>query len=179
MSHRPAHQDELNIPFHVVLVHPQIPPNTGNVGRLCVGTGCHLHLIEPLGFSTDEAAVRRAGLDYWPHLGMSSHKSWLDLIAQPTWDEERAWFFSTRATKVFPKEKVQAGDWLIFGREADGLPEDIRTRYDRRLVHLPMFGPVRSMNLSNAVAVAVYQGLETLAPDAFSVSPHASEECDQ
>jgi tRNA (cytidine/uridine-2'-O-)-methyltransferase len=165
--------------FNVVLVYPQIPPNTGNVGRLCVGANCRLHLVEPLAFSISDKAVRRAGLDYWPDLHLEVHPSWRALTDAPDWNEERAWFFTSKARTPFAAVEPQQGDWLVFGRETTGLPAELKKRHAERLVGLPQFGPVRSMNLSNAAAVAVYQGLVKLRPEAFRIqSEHEVKHAD-
>jgi tRNA (cytidine/uridine-2'-O-)-methyltransferase len=147
--------------LHVVLVHPEIHWNTGSAGRTCLAAGATLHLIEPLGFSLDDRAVRRAGLDYWEHV---------DLRVWPDWDAfERElpalgepFFFSTKATRLFWDAPLPAtnGVVLVFGRETAGLPAELRERYHDRFVTLPILSPrVRSLNLSNAVAVAVYEVL--------------------
>ncbi len=144
---------------HVVLVHPEIHWNTGNVGRTCLATGATLHLIEPLGFSLDEREVKRAGLDYWEHV---------DLRVWPGWDEfEREmpslgepWFFSTKATLLFWDAPLGSTDnaVLVFGRETGGLPAEIHERYSDRFVLMPIVSPlVRSLNLSTSVAIAIYE----------------------
>lgn len=147
--------------IHVVLVHPEIHWNTGNAGRTCLATGATLHLIEPLGFSLDEKQVKRAGLDYWPHV---------DLRVWPDWDTfERElpvlgtpFFFSTKAT--VPLWQAPLGETadvvLVFGRETAGLPAAVMARYADRLVTMPMLSPlVRSLNLSTSVGIAVYEVL--------------------
>jgi tRNA (cytidine/uridine-2'-O-)-methyltransferase len=146
---------------HVVLVHPDIHWNTGNAGRTCLAAGATLHLIEPLGFSLDDKEVKRAGLDYWPHV---------DLRVWPDWDTFAAelpslgvpFFFSKKATQLLwdaPLAPAE-GTVLIFGAETTGLPEELHVRYADRFVAMPIHSPhVRSLNLSNSVAIAVYEVL--------------------
>ena len=147
--------------LHVVLVHPEIHWNTGNAGRSCLAAGATLHLIEPLGFSLDERQVRRAGLDYWPHVDL---RVWPDLrafeAALPALGEP--FFFSTTgSTVVWDAPLGAAADVvLIFGRETGGLPPDVRDRYRDRLVALPILSPqVRSLNLSTCVGIVLYEVL--------------------
>ena len=147
--------------FNIVLVEPQIPNNTGNIGRTCVASFSHLHLVKPLGFEIDDKRVRRAGLDYWPELDLTVHESiddWLNQVEDPT----RMFFFSARAEKSFYQTELKEGDWLIFGREADGLPEEIMKKFADQTVTLPFPGKVRSFNLSNVVAMVLGEGLRQL-----------------
>ena len=147
--------------FHIVLVEPEIPPNTGNVIRLAANTGCALHLIEPLGFSLEEAQVKRAGLDYGEHGDVRVWPSWaafeveLPRLGQP-------YFFSAKATQLVwdaPLAPVE-GTVLVFGRETGGLPAELHERYAERFVRLPIVTEqVRSLNLSTTVAIAVYEVL--------------------
>ena len=146
---------------HVVLVHPEIHWNTGNAGRTCLATGATLHLIEPLGFSLDEREVKRAGLDYWEHLELRVWPSWDAFESQlPKLGEP--YFFSPTATRLVWDAPLGASDdvVLVFGRETDGLPPELRARYRDRLVAMPILSPrVRSLNLSTSVAIAVYEVL--------------------
>lgn len=143
--------------FHVVLHEPEIPNNTGNIGRTCIATGCALHLIRPLGFETSVKALRRAGLDYWPRLAPTEHDSWdAYLRAQ---NPGRLWVFTTRATRPVWNAELRAGDHLIFGKETAGLPPAMLARYADRLVAFPMVAGERSLNLATAVCAAVYEGL--------------------
>jgi tRNA (cytidine/uridine-2'-O-)-methyltransferase len=144
--------------FNIVLVHPEIPPNTGNVIRLAANTGCALHLIEPLGFSMDDRNLRRAGLDYHEYAPVRRHASWDDFVrdAQPAAD--RLFAFTTKGSQPFAEIAWRAGDWLVFGSETAGLPELVRDSFDTaHRVRLPMRADQRSLNLSNAVAVAVFE----------------------
>lgn len=148
--------------FNVVLVEPQIPNNTGNIGRTCVATNSTLHLIEPLGFEISDKRVKRAGLDYWPDLQLKMHEDFQSFL-QTVPNLARMFFFSARAEKSFYKVKLQPGDYLIFGREADGLPEEIKTVFIEQLVKIPFPGKVRSFNLSNAVAMALGEGMRQVS----------------
>ena len=144
---------------HVVLVHPEIHWNTGNVGRTCLATGATLHLIEPLGFSLDEREVKRAGLDYWKHVDLKVWPSWAEFESElPSFGEP--WFFSTKATRLFwdaPLAEAKSVV-LVFGRETGGLPAELHERYEGRFVAMPIVSPlVRSLNLSTSVAIAVYE----------------------
>jgi tRNA (cytidine/uridine-2'-O-)-methyltransferase len=144
--------------FNIVLVAPEIPPNTGNVIRLAANTGCALHLIEPLGFGMDDKLLRRAGLDYHECARVQRHASWEALCQQQQPDAARCFAFTTRGERAFADVPWQGGDWLLFGNETAGLPEGLRTTFDaRHRVRLPMQAGQRSLNLSNAVAVAVFE----------------------
>jgi len=144
--------------FNIVLVAPEIPQNTGTIGRLCVCTDARLHLIRPLGFQLDEAHLRRAGLDYWPFLNWTVYDSWADFLhqAQPG----RMLFCSTKTSRSIYQLQFQPGDWMVFGNEGHGLPADFYQRYETQLFTIPMPGQhARSHNLANAVAVVLYEGL--------------------
>ena len=144
--------------FHIVLVQPEIPPNTGNVIRLAANTGCTLHLVEPLGFRMDDKLLRRAGLDYHEYAPVRRHTSWEALLEAERPDPQRCFAFTTRGTQSPAAIAWQAGDWLIFGSESAGLPAPVRERFvATQCVRLPMREGQRSLNLSNAVAVAVFE----------------------
>jgi len=144
--------------FHVVLVSPEIPPNTGNVIRLCANTGATLHLIEPLGFPLDDARMRRAGLDYHEYAQMRVHRDWPAFLEAERPAADRMFALTTRGTTAPHAVAFQPGDWLVFGSETRGLPEDIRDGFDpARRLRLPMRPDQRSLNLSNAVAVVVFE----------------------
>ena len=144
--------------FNIVLVQPEIPPNTGNVIRLAANTGCALHLVEPLGFSMDHKLLRRAGLDYHEFAKVQRHADWAAMRAAQAIQGGRLWAFTTHGSQPFSSVAWQAGDWLVFGSETAGLPELVRESFapDQR-VRLPMRPGQRSLNLSNAVAVAVFE----------------------
>lgn len=144
--------------FNIVLVHPEIAPNTGNIIRLCANTGASLHLVEPLGFQMSDPLMRRAGLDYHEYVQVRRYKSWTDFLAltNPNWS--RCFAITTKGeTSVF-EARFEAGDWIFFGSETKGLPAQIRQSFlsQRRLL-LPMIAGQRSLNLSNAVAVVAYE----------------------
>ncbi len=144
--------------FHIVLVAPEIPPNTGNVIRLCANTGCSLHLIEPLGFSMDDKQLRRAGLDYHEHAALKRHANWADFLASEQPDPARRFALTTRGSLNLFEARFQPGDWLVFGSETQGLSEAVREHFpSNQRLRLPMHEGQRSLNLSNAVAVATFE----------------------
>ncbi len=147
--------------LHVVLFQPEIPPNTGNVGRLCLGVGARLHLVHPIGFSLDQKAVRRAGLDYWRHVDLHEHA---DPAAFQAWARGRRLFlYSTRGGRRYTEALHREGDVLVFGCESRGLPRSMVE--EAGAWRLPLRSErVRSLNLSNAVAVVVYHALERIEP---------------
>jgi tRNA (cytidine/uridine-2'-O-)-methyltransferase len=144
--------------FNIVLVQPEIPPNTGNVIRLAANTGCKLHLIEPLGFSMDDKLLQRAGLDYHETAEVRRHPSWAAFIERDKPDPARCFAFTTRGQRTHAEVVWQRGDWLVFGNETAGLPAPLRESFaPAQRVRLPMRPAQRSLNLSNAVAVAVFE----------------------
>lgn len=144
--------------FRIVLVHPEIPPNTGNVIRLAANTGCELHLIEPLGFSMEDRLLQRAGLDYHEYARVQRHADWASFLAAEAPDPARLFAFTTRGSRPLADVAWRAGDWLVFGSETAGLPAALRDAFpDRQRVRLPMRPGQRSLNLSNSVAVAVFE----------------------
>ena len=148
-------------PLHLALVEPEIPPNTGNVARLCAATGCALHLIEPLGFSIDDRKLKRAGLDYWHSVRLALHTS-LDTFLHDTQTMPR-WFFSTRGSRNYSTADFARGDVLVFGKETKGLPADLIERFRDRTLRIPMrANGVRSINLSTAVGIVTYAALAKL-----------------
>jgi len=144
--------------FNIVLVQPEIPPNTGNVIRLAANTGCALHLIEPLGFSMDDRLLRRAGLDYHEYASVQRHASWPAFIDAARPAPERLFAFTTKGTRGFGDVAWRPGDWLVFGSETAGLPAALRESFSElQRVRLPLRPGQRSLNLSNAVAVVVFE----------------------
>lgn len=150
-------------PFHVVLVEPEIPPNTGNIARLCGATCCPLHLVGPLGFRIDDHAVRRAGLDYWHLVSVFTHP---DLAAAeaathltPAGRPARTWLFSGIGTRSYLDVEFQLGDRLVFGKESCGLPESLLAERADEVVAIPTLGAVRSLNLANSVSIGLYEAL--------------------
>ena len=144
--------------FHIVLVEPEIPPNTGNVIRLAANTGCTLHLIEPLGFSMDDKHMRRAGLDYHEYAQLRRHANWDTFLATEQPQAERMFALTTRGSRPVHSTSFQPGDWLVFGAETRGLAPELRERFpSAQRIRLPMRAGQRSLNLSNAVAVTVFE----------------------
>ena len=143
--------------FEVVLVEPEIPNNTGNIGRTCVAAGCSLHLVHPLGFDTDEKACRRAGLDYWPRLDVTHHETF-DAF-RPRLQSARAWLFTTKGGRSLYEADLRRGDMLVFGKETRGLDESVLREFPDRLVRLPMMPGERSLNLATVVCAGIYEGM--------------------
>lgn len=149
--------------LNIVLVHPEIPPNTGNVIRLCANTGFALHLVEPLGFSMDDKQLRRAGLDYHEYTAVQRHPSWPDFVNTLLPEPKRLFAMTTRGTQSVHGTRFQAGDWLVFGSETQGLPPEVReSMAPEQWLRLPMRPGQRSLNLSNAVAVCAYEAWRQL-----------------
>lgn len=149
--------------FEIVLHEPEIPNNTGNIGRTCIATGCSLHLIRPLGFDTNEKACRRAGLDYWPRLGVVEHDTLDDYISSRR--PARVWVFTTKGTRSLWDVPLALGDTMLFGKETAGVPESVLAMYPQTLVRLPLMPGERSLNLATAVCAAVFEGLRQLHAD--------------
>lgn len=149
------------MPLQIVLVEPQIPPNTGNIGRLCIATRSRLHLVKPLGFDIGEKAVRRAGLDYWKHVDLVTHESYEAFRASVP-AEAGIWFFSKFATRPIFEASFTGNDYLVFGKETTGLPESVKEQEPAdRLLRIPMPGSdlVRSLNLAGSAHIAIYEAL--------------------
>ena len=145
----------------MVLFEPEIPPNTGSVARLCAATLTPLHLIEPLGFKIDDKHLKRAGLDYWEFVDLRVHKSWDDFVASAR--PHNLWFFSKRAFKSYTVVEYTNDDFLVFGPETRGLPQPLLDADPDSALRIPMMGAgVRSLNLSNAVSIVLYEGLRQL-----------------
>ncbi len=145
-------------PFHIVLIEPEIPPNTGNIGRLCAATGTHLHLVGKLGFSLDDKHMKRAGLDYWPEVKLHLWKNLTEL--QSEYPEGRFWYTSKKAVKTHTTADFKAGDFLVFGKETKGLPDDLIDANIDQTLRIPIFSPaVRSLNLANSAAIILYEAL--------------------
>lgn len=143
--------------FHVVLVQPEIPPNTGNIGRLCLATGATLHLIEPLGFSLDEPSLKRAGLDYWKEVKVCRWPCW-ESYWEAVEEPGRVFLLTTKASRAHWDFRYRPGDHLVFGRETRGLPESLLGRYPEQCATIPMRG-TRSLNLATAVAIVLYEAV--------------------
>ena len=151
----------MSSPFHIVLYQPEIPPNTGNIARLCACTGCQLHLVHPLGFDLDEKQVRRAGLDYWEHLEVKEYPNWQHL--KDALGEDRSWYaLTTKASRLTWEVKFNEGDVLVFGPETRGLPEFIRQQIMPIKLAMRSDAPVRSLNLSSACSAVLYEALRQI-----------------
>jgi tRNA (cytidine/uridine-2'-O-)-methyltransferase len=152
--------------LHIVLYKPEIPPNTGNIGRTCVAIGAKLWLIEPLGFQIDEKQLRRAGLDYWPLLEWEAVQDWGALAARLATPlaANRAWFFTKTATRTYTDITYQKGDVLVLGSESSGLSPEILKQYASQTVRIPMRPEVRSLNLSATAAAAAYEAVRQIQP---------------
>lgn len=170
--------------LHVALYQPQIPPNTGNIARQCVGMTAHLHLIGPMAFDLSDHAAKRAGLDYWPNLLKTIHPTPEDFLA---WlGDKQPWLVSKFGSQRYDQPAYADEDVLLFGNEISGLPADWKDRWKHRMISIPILGPVRSYNLSNSVALVLGQAMSAshlYPPIAFSPSsaslPHASAATDR
>lgn len=144
--------------FNVVLVEPEIPQNTGNISRTCAATGCALHLVRPLGFEITDKHLKRAGLDYWQYLELYYYDS-LDELFEKHFNGDNFYFMSTKGAKRYSEEQFKDGDFLIFGKESHGLPEPLLKKYYDNTLRIPMLDKIRSLNLSNSVALTLYEAL--------------------
>lgn len=144
----------------VALIEPAIPPNTGTIARLCAATDSTLHLIEPLGFSLDDDQLRRAGLDYWPHVDLWTHPHWHAF--REAVSRERCLYFSAHGTRSYLEAPYTANSVLVFGNETVGMPERIREKHPERTFRIPMTAVIRSLNLATAVAVVLYEAIRRL-----------------
>jgi tRNA (cytidine/uridine-2'-O-)-methyltransferase len=142
--------------FHVVLVEPEIPPNTGNIGRLCVAAGATLHLVHPLGFQINDRELKRAGLDYWPHLQLREWGNW-DEFAAACPAPGRCFFLTTKSACSYLTQRFEPGDYLVFGRETRGLPATLLAANAERTLTIPMAPEARSLNLATAVGIVLYE----------------------
>ena len=147
--------------FHVVLYQPEIPQNTGNIGRTCVAIGAKLWLVKPLGFSMEERALRRAGLDYWQHLEWEVAENWEDL--QQRLPDRAPWFLSKKADKLYTEVSWSHGEILVFGCETAGLPDWMLEAHPDRCLRIPIREQVRSLNLANAVAVTMFEAFRQIS----------------
>lgn len=147
--------------LHIVLVEPEIPPNTGSIARLCGATNTVLDLVHPLGFRVDDKHLKRAGLDYWPHVTINYWENFETFLQQH--DEERLFFLTTKTTRSYTEAQFRPGDLLIFGKETKGLPEDILKLYSDRCFTVPMSNPhIRSLNLAMTAGIVLYEALRQI-----------------
>ena len=143
--------------FNIVLLEPEIPANTGNIGRTCVATGTRLHLIEPLGFRLSEKELKRAGMDYWPQLDVTTYVNYEDFLRKNP--GARPYMATTKGPKVYTETQFEPDCYSMFGKESAGIPEEILLENQERAIRIPMLGDTRSLNLSNSVAIVLYEAL--------------------
>lgn len=143
--------------INIVLLEPEIPANTGNIGRTCVATGTRLHLIEPLGFSLSEKALKRAGMDYWPQLDVTTYVDYENFLTRNP--DAKLYFATTKGQHIYSDAHFEDNCYLVFGKESAGIPEEILKEHPDTCVRIPMIGETRSLNLSNSVAVVLYEAL--------------------
>lgn len=143
--------------MHIILHQPEIPANTGNIGRTCVATGTSLHLIEPLGFRLTEKDLKRAGMDYWEHLDVNRYVNYEDFKQKHP--NAKIWMATTKAHKLYTEAEFGPDDFIMFGKESAGIPEEILVENEETCIRIPMLDQIRSLNLSNSVAVVLYEAL--------------------
>ena len=143
--------------MNIVLHEPEIPANTGNIGRTCVATGTSLHLIKPLGFDISDKAVRRAGMDYWQELDLHVYEDFEEFVEKNP--GARIYMATTKARKAYTEVEYKGNDFIMFGKESAGIPEEILVKYEDTSVRIPMIGEIRSLNLSNSVSIILYEAL--------------------
>jgi tRNA (cytidine/uridine-2'-O-)-methyltransferase len=141
--------------FRIVLYQPEIPANTGNIGRLCVGSGAELHIIKPMRFFLDDKHLKRAGLDYWDKLKLYFHDSLDELIAK--YPDNKIYYCTTKTHQLYTERTYQQGDLFVFGPESRGIPEEILEKYEENNITIPMTGDIRSINLANSVSIILYE----------------------
>ncbi len=143
--------------MHIILHQPEIPANTGNIGRTCVAAGADLHLIEPLGFRLTEKEIRRAGMDYWEHLNVTRYMNFEEFNSMHP--GVRIWMATTKAKQVYTEVSYGEDDFIMFGKESGGIPEELLLEYEATCIRIPMLSEIRSLNLSNSVAIVLYEAL--------------------
>lgn len=143
--------------MNIVLFQPEIPANTGNIGRTCVATDTKLHLIEPLGFRLNEKEIKRAGMDYWEHLDVTRYINYNDFLQKNP--NAKVWMATTKAKQVYTQVSYGSDDYIMFGKESAGIPEEILIENEETCIRIPMLEKIRSLNLSNSVAIVLYEAL--------------------
>ena len=161
--------------MNVVLLEPEMPSNTGNIGRTCVATQTRLHLIEPLGFKLNEKALKRAGLDYWDKLDVTVYSDYQDFLERNPDALGRMYFATTKAHKVYSDMKYETDCYLMFGKESAGIPEEILVENEDHCVRIPMWGDIRSLNLSNSVSIVLYEALRQNHFDHMQLEGHLTK----
>lgn len=145
--------------INIVLFEPEIPANTGNIGRTCVATGTRLHLIEPLGFRLNEKAIKRAGMDYWDDLDVTTYIDYQDFLEKNPVAKEKMYMATTKSANVYTEVDFEPDCYIMFGKESAGIPEEILVEHKDNCIRIPMLGDIRSLNLGNSVAVVLYEAL--------------------
>ncbi|MBD5105667.1 MAG: tRNA (uridine(34)/cytosine(34)/5-carboxymethylaminomethyluridine(34)-2'-O)-methyltransferase TrmL [Lachnospiraceae bacterium] len=143
--------------MNIILHQPEIPANTGNIGRTCVATGTKLHLIEPLGFKLNEKSIKRAGMDYWEHLDVTRYVNFEEFLEKNP--NAKIWMATTKAKHIYTEVEYSPDDFIMFGKESAGIPEELLVDYEETCIRIPMLEQVRSLNLSNSVAIVLYEAL--------------------
>lgn len=143
--------------MHIILHQPEIPANTGNIGRTCAATGVSLHLIEPLGFRLNEKEIRRAGMDYWEHLDVTRYMNFDEFKSMHP--DAKIWMATTKARQTYSEVSYGPDDFIMFGKESAGIPEELLVDYEKTCIRIPMLPQIRSLNLSNSVAIVLYEAL--------------------
>ena len=143
--------------LNIVLYEPEIPANTGNIGRTCVATDTRLHLIEPLGFRLDEKSIKRAGMDYWKDLNVTTYVNWEDFCEKNP--DAKIYMATTKAKHIYSDVSFERDSYIMFGKESAGIPEEILVEHEEETIRIPMFGDIRSLNLGNSVAIVLYEAL--------------------
>ena len=156
--------------FNIVLLEPEIPANTGNIGRTCVATGTRLHLIEPLGFRLSEKDLKRAGMDYWPQLDVTTYVNYEDFLKKNP--GARPYMATTKGPKIYTETQFEPDCYIMFGKESAGIPEEILLENQERAIRIPMLGDTRSLNLSNSVAVLLYEALRQNGFEKMTMEGH-------
>ena len=159
--------------LNIVLHEPEIPANTGNIGRTCVATGTRLHLIEPLGFRLNEKAIKRAGMDYWEHLDVTRYLDYEDFLKKNP--GAKIYMATTKAHKVYTDVQYEPDCYIMFGKESAGIPEEILLENQERAVRIPMIGDIRSLNLANSVAIVLYEALRQNNFDHMRLDGHLTK----
>lgn len=159
--------------FNIVLLEPEIPSNTGNIGRTCVATDTRLHLIEPLGFRLNEKAIKRAGMDYWKDLDLTTYMDYEDFMEKNP--GAKVYYASTKAPKIYTEAVFEENCFIMFGRESGGIPEEILLEHQEDCIRIPMSGGIRSLNLSNSVAIVLYEALRQHQFDHMELEGHLTK----
>lgn len=159
--------------LNIVLLEPEIPSNTGNIGRTCVATGTRLHLIEPLGFRLNEKAIKRAGMDYWKDLDVTTYINYQDFLERNP--GAKIYMATTKGKKTYTEVAYEPDCYLMFGKESAGIPEEILVQNQERAVRIPMIGDIRSLNLSNSVAIVLYEALRQNQFDHMQMEGHLTK----